>query len=171
MIHTALTQDAPTSDCADRPIVILATQRGHAEAELVRCLGLEGFEVRRCRTQAEVMDVFTDALLGHTARPSLLVIGSGMYRQLDPRIAALLRHLRWDVQLMVQMDDHEAGFARTAGGRTRPTRVGFDVEPSTVAHLAARHVADAQLEAQCGRDHRNWDDSTRRGGSGLGEGR
>jgi hypothetical protein len=155
-----------SSNGDDRPVVILATQRGNAEAELVRGLGLEGFEVRRCRTQAEVLDVFTDALLGRAARPSLLLIGSGMYRQLDLRIASLLRRLRWDVQLMVQLDDHEAGFARTAGGRTRPTRVGFDVEPSTVAHMASRQVADAQLEAQCGRDRRNWGDATRRGGEG-----
>lgn len=154
----------------DPPIVILATERGDAEAGLVRGLSQEGFEVRRCSTQSEVLAVFTDALLGHIARPSLLLIRGRMYRQLH-RITALLRHLRWDVQLMVQTDDPMPSLSRTPGGRNPPTRVGLDVLPSSVAQMAARQLADARLDALCGRDHRGWSDSERRiGGPTAGEG-
>ena len=146
-------QPAPNDD---RPVIILATRTGLAEGALRAGLRAEGFEVRRCLSEPEILDAFTDALLGHTARPELLLIGSGLYRQLRERIGALIGHLHWDVQVMVQVDERPPSASPPARTRDPAHRVGAAMLPRRVAHMASRQLADARLTALCHADQRSW---------------
>lgn len=161
------TADRPSSDEDDRPIVLLATRWGYATDSVVRCLRTEGFQVLPCRHPTDVLDAFSDAIIGYTARPSLLLIGSSMYRQLQPRIIALIRHLRWDVQIMVQVDEDLGGSTDTGTAFDAPRMVGWSVLPNQVATLATRKLSDALLDDLCHRDLRSWSDSDSRHGGRL----